>query len=156
MSFGSLESVFGSGRYRLAFVIALAVLSPLLAVSSNIVVPSTLDINPGAEAPDILLVGAISVLIALNLSVLLHNLELSAPVNGGGALGAFAALFTSACPVCQPIWLVWLGFGSATAFLAEFGRYISVLSIAMLAVSLHHSLKAASGTCEVKIDGKNA
>jgi hypothetical protein len=151
-----LGSILATSRYSLAFGLALIVVTPIISVTSNILVPSTLEINPGAEPLDMLLVGAIAGLIAINSAVLLHNFDMKAGINKGGPAGALVAFFTTACPVCQPVWLVWLGLGSATAFLAEFGRYISIMSIALLGVSLHYSLKSASGVCEVKIHGKNA
>ena len=151
----TLGSIMARRRYALAFGICLLIIAPVLSVTSNIVVPSVPDINPGAEPLDIVLVGLIAALISLNAAVLIHNLDARAEGGKTGVVGTIAAFFTTACPVCQPIWLVWLGLGSATAFLAEYGRYVSLASIGLLGISLHYSLKSASGTCEVKTNGKN-
>jgi hypothetical protein len=56
------------------------------------------------------------------------------------------ALITTACPICQPIWLVWLGLGSATAFLSEVSIYLATSSIFLLGFSLYKSTEL----CEVK------
>ncbi|MEW6036615.1 MAG: hypothetical protein AB1529_08450 [Candidatus Micrarchaeota archaeon] len=145
-----LAAVLGQWRYRTAFLALLVILLPLLSVSSSTIIPWTLELNPTAEAPKIAIMGAVASLMALNGAVLLHNYEAMKAAGGTTALGTLAALFTSACPVCQPIWLVWLGLGSATAFLADIGLYMGLLSLGLLVFSLHNSLKAASGTCEVR------
>jgi hypothetical protein len=152
----ALTRVFSNKPSLWVFALATAVLGIVLGVTSNIIVPSALDLNPVAEHAGIGVTAVIVLLMGLNTTVLFHNVTMKAAGGGGMAvLGSFGALFTTACPVCQPIWLVWLGLGSATAFLAEIGLYVGLFSIGLLLVSLHYSLKSATGTCEVKTDGKN-
>ncbi|MEW6721757.1 MAG: hypothetical protein AB1324_00690 [Candidatus Micrarchaeota archaeon] len=136
-------------RYALAFAGLLAFLLPVMAVSGAVINPWTLEINLTAEPAGIAVTGAIAALMAGNGAAMLRNMDARAALGTGStALGTAAALFTSACPICQPIWLVWLGLGSATAFLAEYGIYIGLLSVAMLALSLRSALRTS---CEVKL-----
>ncbi len=146
----ALSELFKQKKYALAFAFLLLVLAPIFAITSDILVPSTLELNPIAEMPKIVLVLGTVVLIALNLTVFFHNYEAKKNASKKTtALGAVAALFTTACPVCQPIWLVWLGLGSASAFLTDISLYVGFLSVSLLLVSLHYSLKSSSATCEI-------
>jgi hypothetical protein len=135
----------------------LVVFGALLAITADIVVLPGLYFNPGIEPLQLGIVALLVPMMALNGTVAFHNIEARIVAgSAGGFIGTAGALFTSACPFCQPIWLVWLGFGSATAFLAQYGALIGIGSIALLLVSLHYCIKSASGTCEVKLNGKNA
>ena len=176
--FTQIREIFWKTGYLPIFLALLAIFAILFGVTSNIVVivpsalvfTSILQINPFVELPKIGLSAIIAVLMALNSTVLLHNYRNSYGKNqignaktGTGTdtkttfLGGFIAMFATACPVCQPIWLVWLGLGSVSGFLADFGVYFGLLSIGLLIVSLHYSMKSASGTCEMrnKNNGKN-
>jgi hypothetical protein len=127
-------------------------LGALLAVTADILVVPGLYVNPGVEPLQLGIVALLVLVMALNGTVALHNIDgRTVAGSAGGLFGTAGALFTSACPFCQPIWLVWLGFGSATAFLAQYGALIGIGSIALLGISLHYGLKSASGTCEVKL-----
>ncbi|MBI5228410.1 hypothetical protein HY988_07500 [Candidatus Micrarchaeota archaeon] len=146
-----MSSIFAQTRYRVAFLLLLLFFLPILAITSDITVLPQFVLNPIADPLKILLMGIISLLIAINGSVIFHNYERAAASSKKTTvLGTVGALFTTTCPVCQPIWLVWLGFGSATAFLVELSNYLAVLSIGLLVISLNYSLKSASGRCEVK------
>jgi hypothetical protein len=68
---------------------------------------------------------------------------------GAGAGGTVLAAFASACSVCQPVWLFWLGLGSATAFLADYGLYVLLASLAILVYSLNAGLTAIVCGCPV-------
>lgn len=146
----ALGKVFGESRYRLAAAVIAVAVTPVLAITSNILSPDGLALNPFAEPVRIAMVAAIAAAMAVNGAILLHNMEMR-KARGGKAtmLGAVSAFFTSACPVCQPVWLVWLGLGSVTAFLSDIGPYVGAFSLAMLAVSIHYSLKSAENVCEV-------
>ncbi len=136
-------TIFSEKKYVVAFFISLALLIPILAVTSNIIVPSTLKLNPFIEPQRIGIMSVIITLMALNGTVALYLFDVRRTIGKNtGFLGGLAAMFTSACPVCQPIWLIWLGFGSASAFLAEIGTYVGLISIILLLISLHYSLKA--------------
>lgn len=148
----ALGEVFLQNRYRLIFLVLVLVLAPIFAITSDIIVTQTLTLNPTAEPIQIALVLGIVALMAINGAVTFHNYEARKATSKSITLiGTITALFTSSCPFCQPIWLVWLGFGSATAFLANISLYLGVLSFAFLLISLHYSLKSVSNKCEVKI-----
>jgi len=152
-----LSEIFSNIKYRLAFAAMALVLMPIFAVTSDIIVLSTLEFNPIADPFKIALMIMIVTLIALNGTVLLHNYDARKSLGKKTTLlGSLTALFTTTCPVCQPIWLVWLGFGSASAFLAQISLYVGLLSISLLLVSLHYSLKPIYNTCEVKVNGLSA
>ncbi len=153
---GELGKIFVHIRYRITLFLLLALLGSIFAITSNIVVPSTLQLNPSAEPIKIIMMLMIVILMSINLTVLFHNYEMrKGTVKQSTILGTLGAPFTTACPICQPIWLVWLGFGSFTAFLSDISIYIGILSFGLLLLSLHNLLKAASSTCEVKKNGKN-
>ncbi len=152
----AVGDVLRQARYRVLFVILLVILAPIFAVTSDIIVPSTLELNPIADPVKIVLMVLIVTLMALNGAVLFHNYEARKNVGKTTVLGTVGALFTTTCPVCQPIWLVWLGFGSASAFLADISIYVALLSLSLLFVSLHYSLKSVYNTCEVNLNGKNS
>ena len=152
-----LEQVLSKERYRNALLLILGLAGALLAITADIIVLPGLEVNPGVEPLQLAIVAVLAPMMALNGAVAIHNLERNVGTAGAGGLaGTLGAFFTSACPFCQPIWLVWLGLGSATAFLAQFGAIIGIVSISLLGISLHYGLKSASGVCEVKINGKDA
>ncbi len=145
-----LGEVFGEARYRLAAAAIAAAAVPALAITSNILSPDGLALNPFAEPARVAVVAAIAGAMAVNGAVLMHNYDMRKAAGARTtAIGALAALFTSACPVCQPVWLVWLGLGTATAFLSDIGLYFGLLSLGMLVISIHYSLKSAETVCEV-------
>ena len=151
----ALREVLRQARYRTLFIILLVVLALIFAVTSDIIVLSTLELNPIADPTKIALMFMIVILMALNGTVLFHNYEARKSLGKKTtALGTVAALFTTTCPVCQPIWLVWLGFGSVSAFLADVSIYVALLSLSLLFVSLHYSLRSISNVCEVNSNGK--
>ncbi len=152
----SLRSVLSKRKYLAIFIGFLAVLLPLLAISAAIISPYGFTTNPLAEPIGIVLTILIAILMSINLTVLLHNRDSKTLVKKKTTLlGGFAAFFTTACPVCQPTWLVWLGFGSAAGFLSDVSIYIAVASIGILIFSLYNSLKCADGKCEAGKNGKN-
>ena len=128
----SLTHALLSKRGGFAFLASLAILVPLLALSSNIIVFGTWQLNSAAEASGIIIIAAIALLASLNAAVMATSMIIP---NGAGAGGALAFL-TSACPVCQPSLFLWLGSGFA--FLADISVFIGLASIALLAVSLNN------------------
>jgi hypothetical protein len=144
--FSALGQVFSKMRYKIAFIALLAVLLPLFLFLSNILVPEPLSINPFAGQEMVALVIAIVFLMSLNWAVLLRNYEMNVSCGKkAGALGTLAAFLTSACPVCQPAWLVWFGLGCTAAFLSEISIYLALASILLLLISLHYSLSSVLG-----------
>ncbi|MBI5046258.1 hypothetical protein HZC07_00815 [Candidatus Micrarchaeota archaeon] len=158
-----LFEILSIQHYLLVLGTLAAILLPLLLISSAILVPSTAEINPVAEPVGIFLVLVIGLLMAVNWTVLLYVLDSNQKTNetkigkqsGLPVVGSVVAFFGSACPICQPIWLVWLGLGSGTAFLAQYGIYISLLSIGLLIFSLRSSLQSAMGICQQKNQQKS-
>jgi hypothetical protein len=145
----ALGKVFEGTRYRLAAAAIAVAVAPVLAITSNIVSPDGLALNPFADPLRVALVAAIAGAMALNGAILLRNMDMRRSGGGGTTvLGTAAALFTTACPFCQPVWLVWLGLGSATAFLSDVSIYVGVFSLSVLAVSIHYSLNSSENVCE--------
>lgn len=67
-------------------------------------------------------------------------------------VGVLPAFFASSCIVCQPFWLIAIGLGTTTAFLADLSIPLMLLSIILLIFSIYQSSKKI---CEVKLHGKN-
>ncbi len=149
-----LNEMLAQNRYRLIFLAVLCISIFIIMLSTNVIVPSTFEINPIAEPLRIGMNFVVSGLMALNLTVALFRHEVLGKIGGKSSLlGAVLGLFGNTCAICQPFWLVYLGFGSAFAFLSDWGLYISMLSAVLLILSLRGQL---SKKCEVKIHGKNA
>ncbi|MDO8553382.1 MAG: hypothetical protein Q7S22_01130 [Candidatus Micrarchaeota archaeon] len=146
----AIKNALSEGRWRIA-IIAMAVITPLLAVTSNIIVLSTLSITPTLELSRLIMVIIIAILMSLNITVVMYNYKQGKKTDKKTTLaGTLSALFTTACPICQPVWLFWIGLGSASAFLSEITIYFGLASILLLLVSLHFSLKGVSGKCELR------
>ncbi len=147
----ALREILCTRKHLATFFAIIAILLPLLGVSAAIISPYGFTLNPLAEPFRIVLTIVIAILIGLNLTVLLYNRDSKSHAKKETTLlGGAAAIFTTACPICQPTWLVWLGFGSAVGFLSDTSNYIAIASIAILSLSLYNSLKCASGECEAK------
>lgn len=131
------------GKLMILFFFIFVVSLFILAISSGTFLVSTFNLNPTAEPAGIVITLTIAILFSLNLRIYLQKKQTS----GALTLGGLFAFFTSACPICQPIWLIWLGFGTVTAFLVDYTIYLGLLSIVLLLVALHYSLKK---TCEVE------
>lgn len=144
----NIINILSENKYKAIFFIAFVITMSVFTITSDIVVLNTLSINPFVDVARVLLMGIISILIALNITVLWYRHSVRNKISPTTTvLGTVTALFTSACPICQPIWLFYFGFGSATAFLTELSWYIGFLSIALLIFSLYNSTK----NCEIKI-----
>lgn len=141
-----LKEIVLEKRYSAVLLISLAIISLLLGLAGSLIVPSTLGINPTAEAGLIAIMLVQALLISLNITVALHNQNKSSATEGKGFAisGTIVALFTSACPVCQPYWLFFLGAGTATAFLADISPYLGIIAIALLSYSLNKALEDKS------------
>jgi len=151
--------VFSRRIYAMFALALFALLLPAYAVLTDIVLLSPFSLNPGIKFPEAALVIAISMLASLGFTLAAFQIfELRAvsrksvggSVLGAGVGGTALAAFASACSVCQPIWLFWLGLGSATAFLADYGIFILAASAAMLVYSIDAGLKAVAGRCRAK------
>jgi len=154
-----LALVFASGRYAALFLALVLVLLPAYAILTDIVDLSPLSLNPGIRPLETALVLCVALFASLGFTIAAFQIfELHAvskksvggSVLGAGAGGTALATFASACTVCQPIWLFWLGLGSATAFLSDYGIYILVASLAILLYSINAGLAAITNGCAVK------
>lgn len=149
-----LKEILREGNARLVFAASIVLFSVILSVTSGFVVLLPIGVNPFFEIERLAIIGVIVVLVSLNAAALAHNYSIQKKAAGKSSIfGAFAAFFTTSCPVCQPVLLVWLGFGGASAALSNYGIYIGLVSILLLLVSLHFSLKCNS--CGVGQSGKH-
>lgn len=149
-----IVSILSKGKYARIFCLLFILFGLVFAISADIIIFPTFELNPIAEPVKIVAIASIVFLATLNFTVILHNYDSKKKSNKSNSLfGVITALFTTACPVCQPVWLFWIGFGSATAFLADISIYIATLSIVLLLISLRYAL---SDKCEVKSYGKKA
>jgi len=150
--------VFGQPRYLAAAALSGGAFFAVLAFSSGMVAIGIWEPNPFADPVRIAANAVISLLFGANVAVLMHNAGLRA---GGGdgthmtTLGAFAALMTTSCPLCQPFSLLALGLGGIGALMAGLSTLISLASIGLLSVSLKNGLGAATGKCGIGRDTVN-
>lgn len=139
-------------KYSRIFVLLTIGIGMIIAMSSNIVTPN-LELNQYIDPIRAVIVAVIVALISLNVTIMFHNYEIrKKDQKSASVIGIIFGLFTSACPVCQPIWLIWFGLGAGTGFLADLGAYSGILSIIMLMISLNYSIEEK---CKVKDYGKN-
>ncbi|MBI3588575.1 hypothetical protein HY995_02350 [Candidatus Micrarchaeota archaeon] len=146
----SLHTILGRPHYALLFAALSTIVILAYWMLTGILVPSTLAFNPLLKPLDSTLITAIAALTALMLTVTAFRFRQHDTRNlrkrtlAGSALG----LFTTACPVCQPIWLVWLGLGASTLFLVELSAYLEVASVIAILFSLHWILQTTGdNTC---------
>ncbi len=140
-----LRLVFSTRRYMLLFAVLLAIFIPLYALLTNMVILSPLSCNPDIRLPEAALILVAAILASLGFTIAAyqsfeqHSLSRFEEVGvWGGAIGFFA----SACAVCQPLWIAWLGLGSVTAFLADYSIYIVAASIALMLYALNSAFHA--------------
>jgi hypothetical protein len=125
----------------------------LLAITSNMVVLSVWELNPFVDPAHILMEGLIALLFGANIGVLLHNSDRSNAMNGETqmtTLGGLAALLTSSCPLCQPVFMLALGLGGLGALFASLSFVMVIVSVVLLLISLERGLEAADGTCRLR------
>ena len=148
--FSSLKEVFSGKIYWAILVVAFLLIAIILSITSGFFLPAFMEFNQTAQPLNITIVIAIAFLLALNLTIFIRNYE--AKNNESNKItfaGGLAGLFMTSCPICQPVWLVWIGLGGSTAFLADISIYFGIASVLFLLVGLHYSLKSVDATCEV-------
>ncbi len=127
---------------------------PLYLLLTNVVLIDTLSLNPNLTPVDgwsaILLAGLAALGFTLAAFQWRELSGLSHASAGSVGIGGFLGTLATACQICQPIWLFWLGLGSATAFVAEWSPYILPLSILLLLFSIHLGLGAIASGCPVR------
>lgn len=155
----ALAQVFSRPKYVLLFVLLVLLLSPIYAVLTDVVILSPLSLNPNLRLPEAVLIALVALLASAGFTIAAYQLSelrsvskksVGSGVLGAGAGGSALAAFASACTICQPVWLVWLGLGSASAFLIDYGLYIALASIALLLFSIQSGLRAISLGCGLK------
>jgi hypothetical protein len=140
---GIIKKMLSAPKYLAAFVLLFICLEAVYAVATDMLLPDW-KINPLLKVHEAILISAIAALAALSLLLIAYGRECAnyaknASIAGvGGLLG----LFATACPVCQPAWLLWLGLGGATVFLVQASLFIELISIALLLVSIYYTLEA--------------
>lgn len=148
-----LTLVFSKFKYWLLFFAVLVVSVFLYSVLTSISILSML--SPGAliDPVKVSLVSLIAFLTAVGFTIAVFQLtELRALSKGAkaGAIGTILGTFTTACTVCQPLWLVWLGLGSVSFFLTEYSIYVIIASIALLFYSINMGMSAVVEGCRVQ------
>jgi len=141
--------------FAAAFIVAIIIftfltnlISPFgLIYYQEILVPE----GTGIDAPIFIIL--FSFLLALSFT--LHKYKLSqmkgiGKESSAGFAGAIAGIFTSACPICPPLILSFVGVPASIAIFPLGGWEIRILSIALLLVSIYivsNSLQK-SGICK--------
>jgi hypothetical protein len=143
-------------------LLLLAILFPAYAVLTDIFILQPISSNPNLkpfEASLILLAAFFASLGFTIASFQIYELKILSKKEAGGMLGSSAGagiggsllgIFASACTICQPVWLAWLGLGAASAFLVGYSIYIILASLAVLLFSIHLGLKAVVQGCAVR------
>jgi len=154
-----LQLVFSKQKYVWLFFLLSAFLLPFYSVLTDIVVLSPLSINPNLKLFEVGLILFISIFAALGFTIAAFQLaelhaasrkSIGGSILGAGAGGTVLATFASACTVCQPIWLFWLGLGSTSAFLVDYSAYVLLASLAILIYSVNAGLIAVVNGCAIK------
>ena len=148
--FSSLKKVFSEKNYLAIFILSFIILGTILSITSGFFLPAFMEFNQTSQPLNVAIVIAIAFLLALNLTIFIRNYEAKKQEsNKTTFVGALAGLFMTSCPICQPIWLVWIGLGGSTAFLADISIYFGIASVLFLLIGLHYSLKSVDANCEV-------
>ncbi len=145
-----LEQVFSKNGYLLLLAILLLVLVPAYLALTNVLLLNPLAVNPSAETPGTALSAILGVLSAGGITVGVFQMREMGGVSAAsktGLGGSVLGLFGSACPICQPVWLFWLGLGSAGAFLSDYGIYLLTASMLIVLFSLHLGLQSVASGC---------
>ncbi len=161
MPLNFFETIYSASResllqpfYLRLFISLLIVLGFAYVVLTDVFVLSLMQFNSIIRPLDVLLIAVIAFLAALSTTLSLYRMrEFKAFSKRGsaGVFGSFVGFFATACPVCAPIWLSWLGIAGSFAFLTQASLYIELSSIALLTVSLYLTAQAVNKkTCEVK------
>jgi len=156
------QLVFSEPKYRLLAAIFFLILLPIYAVLTDIIILSPLSINPNLKPLEASLILIASFFASLGFTLAtfqIYEFKVLSKKEAGGMLGSSAGaglggsllgIFTSACTICQPVWLVWLGLGSVSFFLTDYSIYIVLASLAVLIYSVHSGLCFVAEGCSVR------
>ncbi len=142
--------IFGNAKYLIAAALSGLLFFLLLALTSGMLIWGFWELNPFIDPLRVGIGIAISALFGANIAVLLHNADMRREAAGAGQmtiLGAFAAMMTSSCPLCQPFILLAFGLGGIGALFAGLSLAISIFSAILLLASLKSGLDASAGVC---------
>ncbi|MEM2138344.1 MAG: hypothetical protein QW568_04615 [Candidatus Anstonellaceae archaeon] len=154
------QLVFSEPKYRLLAAIFFLLLLPIYAILTDIVIISPLSVNPNIKLLEAFLIIMVAILASLGFTIAAYQLSMLHTVSkksvggsvlGAGAGGSVLATFATSCTICQPIWLVWLGFGGISAALVDYSLPIALFSIALLLFSINSGFKAIVEGCKVKL-----
>ncbi len=154
----AIKEVLQKPKYLIGFFALFLVVGLLYSVMTGIFLVFSLEINPKLAPLNVLLLFLIAGLTSLVLTMTFFKLKQNWKTGAGeksGLFGSIAGAFVTACPICQPIWLLWLGLGNASLFLIDLSAYIALAGIALLVFSLHKSAQSVyQKTCA--LPGKKA
>ncbi len=152
--YSASSEVLANYFYSRLFIALLILLGFAYVVLTDVFVLSLMQFNSIIRPLDVLLISVIAFLAALTTTATVYRMrefKSFSKRSTAGFFGTFVGFFATACPVCTPIWLSWLGVAGSFAFLTQASLYIELASIALLTVSLYLTAKAVNKkTCEIK------
>ena len=166
-----LKFVFEEKKYVLLVVSLALGIGFFYALSINLIyVQPTFFINYYRLFDDgfinlvtgILFLLAVPILASLTITLFVYKLnqfrrlKKSYKEAGMGGVGMFAALFTSTCSECVPLFLYAAGvsYGLFAATLSPFVIWSRVLAILILGISFYYASKEVTNLCKIKISPK--
>ena len=151
--FEAIKEVLSARNYAAGFLALSAVLVALYVVLTGMLLVNPVELNPKIEPINAALIILIAILSSLVIVLTVFKLKQNIGLEQGektGIFGSVLGLFATACPVCQPVWLLWLGLGSTTAFLADYSTPIALAGVLLLVYSLHSAAQAVhKKTCDM-------
>ncbi len=139
-----ITSVFSAPAYAALFLLIFAFLTAVYFVVTGIYAPSVGEFVSTVEPIRVVFLLLIAALSSLALTIFIYKKRepLVCTQNAPAFLGSFAALFTTACPLCFPLLLSWVGVGGATALAISSNAVpIQLASVALLGVSIYYATR---------------
>lgn len=133
--------ILAAPRYAGIFILATALLMIVYALTSNIFVVGTLELNPlGIEPVTIALLALLAVGGGLLVTAWLYQRKISAKTCVTGVAGGSLGLFSSACSVCPPI-LAFLIGGNAVFALSKWSTIFSAIAVVLVYYGVFKTLE---------------
>ena len=146
----ALSIVFSKRKYALLFAALLLILLPIYAILTGVYVLSYMGFSLNLKTFEAAMVPLVAFLAALGFTIAAFQLK-EIPSQShwpkAGLIGSVLGTFSSACAICQPIWLVGLGLGSVAAILADYSAHILIASILLLLYAIHTGLASVAECC---------
>lgn len=146
----ALSIVFSKRKYLWLFALLLLIFLPVYAILTGVYVLSYMGFNVNLKFFEAALVPFVAFLAALGFTIAAFQFkELPSQSHWpkAGLIGSVLGTFSSACAICQPIWLVWLGLGSVAVILADYSAHILIASILLLLYAIHAGLESVAECC---------